>query len=299
MFTMAPAFDSRSAGKSAFVSRIAANRLRAKPACHASSGMDAVPCGNPLAPPALFTRMSRPPRASSAPAAMAFTPEAEATSPATNAAPAGKVSPRERAVTTTFAPASSRRCAIAAPIPRVPPVTSARRPMSSLEKSSLLDMRFLSSRAMIGARLTAGVEICDHDSSVELDQVFKDQLTPAISAPLHEQSTFRKPAKFDRREPETFRKRTNLRCGALIVARQEHDSPATMYGRVLVKDGSDQMVEALNQSSTSEGLRDDLGRRLSSQFLTPRAPADRSRGDKRAFASVRSHQSPPAPVRAS
>src|ERR1700677_680023 len=30
---------------------------------------------------------------------------------------------------------------------------------------------------------------------------------------------------------------------------------------------SDQMVEALNQSSTSEGLRDDLGRRLSPQFL--------------------------------
>src|ERR1700678_2256507 len=41
-----------------------------------------------------------------------------------------------------------------------------------------------------------------------------------------------------------------------------------MYGRILLKDGSDQMVEALNQSCTSEGLRDDLGRRrLSSQFL--------------------------------
>src|SRR6202521_2632279 len=146
MFTMAPAFDSRSAGKSALVSRIAANRLSAKLAWHSSSGMDAVPCGNPPAPPALFTRMSRPPRASSAPAAMAFTPEAEATSPATTAAPAGKASPRERAVTTTFASASSRRCAIAAPMPRVPPVTSARRPTSSLEKSSLLDMRFLSTK---------------------------------------------------------------------------------------------------------------------------------------------------------
>jgi hypothetical protein len=32
---------------------------------------------------------------------------------------------------------------------------------------------------------------------------------------------------------------------------------------------------------------------------TRRAPADRSRGDKRAFALVRSHQSPPGPVRAS
>jgi hypothetical protein len=61
--------------------------------------------------------------------------------------------------------------------------------------------------------------------------------------------------------------RSNLRCRAVIVARQEHDSPATMYGRILGKDGSDQMVEALNQSSTSKGLRDDLGRRLTSQFL--------------------------------
>jgi hypothetical protein len=94
-------------------------------------------------------------------------------------------------------------------------------------------------------------------SSVELDQVLKDQLTPAISARLHKQSTFRKPAKFDRRETEIFRKRTNLRCGAVIVARQEHDSPATMYGRILVKDGSAQMVEALDQSCASEGLRDE------------------------------------------
>jgi hypothetical protein len=105
------------------------------------------------------------------------------------------------------------------------------------------------------------------NSSVELDQVLEDQLTPAIPARLHQQSTFRKPAKLDRRETEIFRKRSNLRCGAVIVARQEHDSPATMHGRILGKDGSDQMVEALDQSAASEGLRDGLGRRLSSQFL--------------------------------
>src|SRR6202521_138789 len=116
-------------------------------------------------------------------------------------------------------------------------------------------------------RYIGSCEVCDHDSSVELDQVLKDQPTPAISARLHKQSTFRKPAKFDRRETEIFRKLTNLLCGTVIVARQEHDSPAPMYGRILVKDGSDQMVEALNQSSASEGLRDGLGRGLSSQFL--------------------------------
>jgi hypothetical protein len=70
-------------------------------------------------------------------------------------------------------------------------------------------------------------------------------LSDSVSARLHKQSTFRKPTKFDRRET----------------------SPATMYGRILVKDGREQMVEALNQPSASEGLRDGLGRGLSSQFL--------------------------------
>jgi len=67
-------------------------------------------------------------------------------------------------------------------------------------------------------------KICDPDSSVELDQVLEDQWTPAISARLHKQSAFRKPAKCDRRETEILRKRTSLRCGAVIVVRQEHDS---------------------------------------------------------------------------
>src|SRR5580692_5080334 len=116
-------------------------------------------------------------------------------------------------------------------------------------------------------RYIGSCDVCDHDSSVELNQVLKDQLTPAIAARLHKQSSPRKPAKFDRRETEIFRERTNLRCGAVIVARQEHDSPATMHGRILVKGGRDQMVEALDQSCAGKGLRDELGRRLSSQFL--------------------------------
>src|SRR6202140_5282391 len=102
---------------------------------------------------------------------------------------------------------------------------------------------------------------------VELDQVLEDQPTPAVSARLHEHSAFRKPAKFDRRETEILRERPNLRFGRIIVARQEHDSPAAMYGWVLAEDGGGQMVEALDQSSAGEGLRAGLGGRLSSQFV--------------------------------
>jgi hypothetical protein len=106
-----------------------------------------------------------------------------------------------------------------------------------------------------------------YNSPVERDQDLEDQLTPALSTRLHKQSTFRKSAKSDRRKAEPFRKRTNLGYGAIIVARQKHHSSATIYGRILVQDGGGQMVEALNRSCASEGLRDDLGRRLSSQFL--------------------------------
>src|SRR3984893_10427638 len=107
-------------------------------------------------------------------------------------------------------------------------------------------------------RVPAGGTSC---SSVELDQVLKDQPTPSVPARLHKQPAFPKPAKFDRRETEIFRKRSNLLCSSVIVARKEHDSPATMYGRILGKDGSDQMVEALNQSSASEGRVAGLGTR--------------------------------------
>ena len=54
--------------------------------------------------------------------------------------------------------------------------------------------------------------------SVERDQVLEDQPTPTISARLDEQSTFGKPAKFDRRETELFGKRANFLGGAVIVA---------------------------------------------------------------------------------
>jgi len=62
-------------------------------------------------------------------------------------------------------------------------------------------------------------KIRDHDSLGELDQILDDQLTPAIAARLHKQSTFGEPAQFDREETYILRERTNLRCGSVIVAR--------------------------------------------------------------------------------
>ena len=75
--------------------------------------------------------MSTPPSASTASAAIARAPASVLTSPVMKWASAGVSVAAERAVVTTSAPASSRRWTIAAPMPRLPPVTSARRPSRS------------------------------------------------------------------------------------------------------------------------------------------------------------------------
>src|SRR6185312_7253140 len=87
MFTTAAVFEARSAGRTALVRRIAAKRLSAKLSCHASSGIVDDPSRNARAPPALFTRMSRPPSAASACVAMVSTPSLVVTSPDTNVGP--------------------------------------------------------------------------------------------------------------------------------------------------------------------------------------------------------------------
>src|SRR3546814_3193002 len=103
-------------------------------------------------------------------------------------------------------------------------------------------------------------DVCSSDLvlSVKLDQILEDQAAPAIRVRLHKQATFRKPAKFDRRESEISRKRRNLLAGSVIVARQEHDPLAAMDGRILVEDGSGQVVEALDQPAAGEGPSNDM-----------------------------------------
>src|SRR3546814_19538049 len=87
---------------------------------------------------------------------------------------------------------------------------------------------------------------------------------PAIPVRLHKQATFRKPAKVDRREAELIRKRPDFLGSSLVIARQENDSPAPMCHRVLVEDGSDQMVEARSEErrvGKSVSVSVDLGGR--------------------------------------
>src|ERR1700729_3947718 len=110
---------------------------------HSSSGIAAEDGRMTRAAPALFTRMSRPPSLESASCATFCAPSSVRVSPATNSAPLGVSAWVLRAVTTTVAPPSSRRCAVAAPMPREPPVIRARLSTNSFVRSSLyLDMVF-------------------------------------------------------------------------------------------------------------------------------------------------------------
>jgi hypothetical protein len=106
-----------------------------------------------------------------------------------------------------------------------------------------------------------------HDPSVELDHILEDQPAPTVSTRLHKQSTFGKPAKFDRRETEIPCERGNFICGAVIVARQEHDSPAAMYRRILVKDGGNRQVVGL-AGSRAGSSDENLGVRLKPDLRT-------------------------------
>src|ERR1700722_7488446 len=95
------------------------------------------------AAPALLTRMSRPPNLAIASLATFCAPSTVRVSPEMKVAPFGVSAWVLRAVTTTVAPPSSRRCAVAAPMPREPPVIRARLPTNSFVRSSLyLDMVF-------------------------------------------------------------------------------------------------------------------------------------------------------------
>ena len=96
------------------------------------------------------------------------------------------------------------------------------------------------------------------DLSVKPNQVFKDQVSPAASVCLHKQTAFRKPAKLDGRKTQILCMRTNLSCCILVIARQKNDSSSAMYGRILFKNRSGQMVEALHEPASSECLRDEF-----------------------------------------
>jgi hypothetical protein len=95
-------------------------------ACQSASDRDSNPPGLVSTPPALLTRMSSPPQSAASRLITVSTPAAVPMSAGMNRTPSTACAGADRAVATTRAPASWKRRTTAAPMPRVPPVTSTR-----------------------------------------------------------------------------------------------------------------------------------------------------------------------------
>src|SRR5882757_4942734 len=119
------------AGRSARSSRTADIRFMSRLCCQTLSPVATAPPGSWSEPPTTCTMMSTSPSCSPAAAATASTPSGVLTSARTNRTPVGSVAGAERAVVRTVAPAPASRAVIAAPMPLLPPVTTAVRPASS------------------------------------------------------------------------------------------------------------------------------------------------------------------------
>src|SRR5580698_9362896 len=125
VLTIAACSEARRYGSAARVTRTRPTTLTSNTRCHSSSGLSATVPIEPM--PALFTRMSTPPRR---PAAVSTASRTDASSVTSAATPVNS-SPGLRSSTATCAPRLARSRAVASPIPEPPPVTIAVSPLSS------------------------------------------------------------------------------------------------------------------------------------------------------------------------
>src|SRR4029079_15149614 len=129
-FTIAARSDSLRCGSAALMVRTYPITFRSHVACQASSSVSSKVVTRAV--PALLTRQSSPPIASTAPATAASHPAAVERSTATPVAPIGPAaSAGSREAIATRAPSATSRSAVASPIPALPPVTSTRRSVIS------------------------------------------------------------------------------------------------------------------------------------------------------------------------
>src|SRR3984885_5450520 len=125
VLTIAACADARRYGRAPRVTRTIPTTFTSYTRCHSSSVLSATVPAAPM--PALFTRMSMPPRR---PAAASTAARTEASSVTSALRPANS-SVGFRSSTATCAPRAASSRAVASPIPDPPPVTTAASPLSS------------------------------------------------------------------------------------------------------------------------------------------------------------------------
>src|SRR5579862_7731060 len=135
-----------------------------------------------------------------------------------------------RPVITTWAPSSTKRLAVAKPIPLLPPVMTATFPASlcpSLALICLLLVFVVSCLPILLLQTSDGPRLL-----ILLEQILEDERTPGLAACVHQPSTLVEPSQLDGCEPELFGQGLHGSDRILFIARQKDDTVAALYRRV-------------------------------------------------------------------
>src|SRR5579859_605868 len=160
-----------------------------------------------------------------------------------------------RPVITTCAPSSTKRLAVAKPIPLLPPVITAIFPANCcpwLLLICFLLLFFVVSLLNLRPKL-----LHNHRLLILLQQILEDEPTPSAAACVNQRATLVELSQLDGCESELFGQIRHGSGRVLVVARQKDDPVATLDDRIGIQCGRNQVIEAFHDLSSGELLRDD------------------------------------------
>src|SRR5882724_6678617 len=150
-----------------------------------------------------------------------------------------------RPVITTCAPSSTKRLAVARPIPLLPPVITAIFP-ANFCPWLLLICFLLFCFDVFYVEFTPKAYI-NHRLLLLPEQILEDELTPGAAACVHQRATLVELSQPDGGEPKLF---SPIRHGSgrvLVVARQKDDPMAPVYARIGRQGGRNQMIKTFHE----------------------------------------------------
>src|SRR6202161_3218234 len=129
-------------------------------------------------------------------------------------------------VITTWAPSSTKRLAVAKPIPLLPPVITAIFPANFCPWLSLICSLLCFSLFFYVEFMLFLQSSQSHRSLLLLEQILEDEQTPSFAACMHQRATLVEVSELDGCEPELFGQICHRRNRVLLVTRQK-DDPVT------------------------------------------------------------------------
>src|SRR6185503_99361 len=142
---------------------------------------------------------------------------------------------------TTCAPSSTKRLAVAKPIPLLPPVITAILPANFCPRLLLICFPF-SFSVVFSHEFTFFFQ-SRHSLRLLLllEQILEDEQTPRFTAGVHQRATLVEPSELDGCEPELFGQIRHGSDRIIIVARQKDDPVPALYDRIGSQYGRNQV----------------------------------------------------------